>query len=67
MILTLHDLGSNHWSLAQFCSLACMRQVTERSLLVHICVPGQETGAEDADTVPSLQVTTIYCTTVRLW
>lgn len=67
MILTLHDLGSNHRSVAQFCSLACMRPVTERSLLVHICVPGQETGAEDADTVPSLQVTTIYCTTVRLW
>ena len=57
MILTLHDLGSNHRSVAQFCSLTCMRSVTERSLLVHICVPGQETGAEVADTVPSLQVT----------
>ena len=56
MILTLHDLGTNHRSLARFCSLASMRMVTERSLVIHVCVPGQETGASDTHTVPSLQV-----------
>ena len=56
MILTLHDLGTNHRSLARFCALASMRLVTERSLVIHVCVPGQETGAGDADTLPSLQV-----------
>ena len=60
VILTIHDLVTNHRSLARFCSLACMRPVAERSLVVHICVPGQETGAEDTDTLPSLQVTTMY-------
>ena len=56
VILTLHDLGTNHRSVARFCSLASMRLVAERSLVIHVCVPGQETKASDIHTVPSLQV-----------
>ena len=56
MILTLHDLGTNHRSVARFCSLASMRLVTERSLVIHVCIPGQETRASDTHTVPNLQV-----------
>ena len=56
VILTLHDLGTNHRSVARFCSLTSMRLVTERSTVIHVCVPGQETKASDIHTVPSLQV-----------
>jgi len=47
VFLTVHDIGSNHNSWVSFAKQEEMNGVTEKSLYLHICVPGQETGAED--------------------
>ena len=55
--LTVHDIGSNHKPLARFAALPCMEEISSRAVFVHVCVPGQDRGAEDfgAD-FPSMQV-----------
>ena len=55
--LTVHDIGSNHKPLARFAALPCMEEISSRAVFVHVCVPGQDRGADDfgAD-FPSMQV-----------
>jgi len=47
VFLTVHDIGSNHNSWVSFSKQEVMNSVTEKSLLLHVCVPGQDPGAED--------------------
>jgi len=56
VFLTVHDIGSNHKPLARFAALPCMEEISSRAVFVHVCVPGQDRGAEDfgAD-FPSMQ------------
>jgi len=43
-------------SMYKFCSLPCMKSVTERSVIVHICLPGQQNSADDhSGDFPNLQ------------
>ena len=55
-LVTLHDLGSSHLSMSELFSLPCLSQLTSRSLLVHLSLPGQQPAAPDQEqTFPSLQ------------
>ena len=57
VIVTVHDIGTSHQSLLSFCSLPCIKAVAQRSLIVHVCLPGQEPQAEKLDgQYPSMQV-----------
>ena len=47
MIVTIHDIGTSYQSLHTFCCLPSMQQVAERSLIVHVSLPGQHPGAPD--------------------
>jgi len=56
VLVTVHDVGTSHQSLLSFCSLGCIRHVAQRSLIVHVCLPGQQPGAEDLEgEYPSMQ------------
>ncbi|XP_018900286.2 uncharacterized protein ZK1073.1 isoform X1 [Bemisia tabaci] len=59
IFLTVHDLGSNHHSWEDFVSLPCMTEVKDRSIFIHVDVPGHEDNAPplpDSYQFPSLQV-----------
>ena len=57
VIVTIHDIGCSYQNLHKFCSHPSMTHVTERSCYVHICLPGQEPGAEAIETdYPGIQV-----------
>jgi len=47
VFLTVHDIGSNHNSWVSFAKHESMNSVTEKVLFLHVCIPGQESGAED--------------------
>jgi len=56
VFLTVHDIGSNHKPLARFSALPCMEEISSRAVFVHVCVPGQDRGAEDFGAeFPSMQ------------
>ena len=57
VIVTIHDIGCSYQNLHKFCSHPSMKQVTERSCYVHICLPGQEPEADNIDAeYPGMQV-----------
>jgi len=47
IFLTVHDLGCNHTSFHDFVEHPCMQDIKERSIFIHIDVPGQEDGSPD--------------------
>ncbi|XP_065354078.1 uncharacterized protein ZK1073.1 isoform X2 [Cloeon dipterum] len=47
LFLTVHDLGTNHSSFHDFVSHPCMCEIKERSVFIHVDVPGQEDNAPD--------------------
>lgn len=47
VFLTVHDMGSNHTSWVDFVEHPVMRETKERSVFIHVDVPGQEDGAPD--------------------
>ncbi|VVC31635.1 Hypothetical protein CINCED_3A009385 [Cinara cedri] len=49
IFLTVHDLGCNHIVFENFVNQPCMSEIKDRSIFVHIDVPGHE---ENADTLP---------------
>ncbi|XP_075221869.1 uncharacterized protein ZK1073.1 isoform X2 [Lycorma delicatula] len=57
IFLTVHDLGCNHWSFEDFVNRPCMSDIKERSIFIHVDVPGHEDNAEALDPAqfPSLQ------------
>lgn len=56
--MTVHDLGCNHHSFENFVNLPCMSDIKDRSVFIHIDVPGHEDNADvlPDDQFPSLQV-----------
>ncbi|GFY49666.1 uncharacterized protein ZK1073.1 [Trichonephila inaurata madagascariensis] len=58
VFLTVHDIGSNHSSFYTFVNHPSMTEIKQRSVFIHIDVPGQEDHAPDlpADYVfPTIQ------------
>lgn len=55
--LTVHDLGCNHYAIEDFISRPCMSEIKERSIFIHIDVPGHEELAENLpeNSFPTLQ------------
>uniref|UniRef100_A0A1B6CBP4 AB hydrolase-1 domain-containing protein n=1 Tax=Clastoptera arizonana TaxID=38151 RepID=A0A1B6CBP4_9HEMI len=49
VFLTVHDLGCNHYSFQDFVNRPCMSDIKERSIFIHVDVPGHE---DNADTLP---------------
>ncbi|KAF7639655.1 hypothetical protein Mgra_00000981 [Meloidogyne graminicola] len=47
VVLTVHDVGTNHKSFINFVNHSSMESVKERTIFLHVCVPGQEDGAPD--------------------
>ncbi|XP_046658900.1 uncharacterized protein ZK1073.1 isoform X2 [Homalodisca vitripennis] len=58
VFLTVHDLGCNHYSFEDFINKPCMSDIKERSIFIHVDVPGHEDNADplpDSFQFPSLQ------------
>ncbi|GMT06880.1 hypothetical protein PENTCL1PPCAC_29054, partial [Pristionchus entomophagus] len=47
VILTVHDVGTNHKSFARFTQHPSMADVKAKAVFLHVCVPGQEDGAAE--------------------
>lgn len=47
VFLTVHDMGCNHSSWVEFVNHPVMRETKDRSIFIHIDIPGQEDNAED--------------------
>uniref|UniRef100_A0A146LIX3 Uncharacterized protein ZK1073.1 n=1 Tax=Lygus hesperus TaxID=30085 RepID=A0A146LIX3_LYGHE len=58
VFLTVHDLGCNHYSWDDYVNRPCMSEIKERSIFIHVDVPGHEENAVRlADgAFPTLQV-----------
>ncbi|KAI1725449.1 ndr family domain-containing protein [Ditylenchus destructor] len=47
VILTVHDVGTNHKSFVRFVNHPSMADVKQNAIFLHVCVPGQEDHAPD--------------------
>jgi len=47
VILTVHDVGSNHKSFVKFVNHPSMTDVKQKTIFLHVCIPGQEDNALD--------------------
>ncbi|CAG0879622.1 unnamed protein product [Darwinula stevensoni] len=47
VFLTIHDLGCNHTSFHDFVEHPAMSEIKQRSVFIHVDVPGQEDNAPD--------------------
>jgi len=47
VVLTVHDIGSNHKPLVRFVSGSSMQNMTMRVCYLHVCLPGQDVNAAD--------------------
>lgn len=57
--LTVHDLGTNHRSFLDFVNSPCMQEIKDRSIFVHVDMPGHHDNADnlpDGFEYPSLDV-----------
>jgi len=55
IILTVHDVGTNHKSFVRFVDHPSMAGVKANAIFLHVCIPGQEDNAPDfTDPFPSL-------------
>lgn len=55
VFLTVHDMGSNQESMVEFTQQPAMAAIASRCVFIHIGIPGQEKGAADLETFPSMQ------------
>lgn len=49
-ILTVHDLGNDHWSMSEFVNSSPMKSLRTRITFIHVDLPGQE---DNAPTLPT--------------
>jgi len=55
ILMTIHGVGQSHRDWVQFMTHEDMADTVARSLVLHVCLPGQDQGAEDlTDSFPSL-------------
>lgn len=58
VFVTVHDLGSNHMTWVQFLEHPAIKETRERSIFIHVVVPGQDDNATDLPndmSFPSMQ------------
>jgi protein NDRG1 len=67
VFLTIHDVGSSYNSWVNFISHEDMKEVKDRSLFLHVCMPGQQAEEEDLSPdymFPSMQMLGMNLVTV---
>uniref|UniRef100_A0A914YUF6 Uncharacterized protein n=1 Tax=Panagrolaimus superbus TaxID=310955 RepID=A0A914YUF6_9BILA len=47
VIVTVHDVGTNHKSFIRFVNHPAMADVKQKAIFLHVCIPGQEEHAPD--------------------
>jgi len=47
VFLTVHDIGNNHSSFQDFVDHPCMAEIKQRSVFIHVDVPGQHDNSDD--------------------
>ena len=47
VFLTVHDIGKSHEAFIDFFNTERMKWAHDNCIVIHVCVPGQEPGAED--------------------
>jgi protein NDRG1 len=47
VIITVHDVGTNHKSFIRFVNHPSMADVKQKAVFLHVCIPGQEDHAPD--------------------
>lgn len=52
VFLTVHDLGCNYMAWVQFLEHPVMKETRERSIFIHVVVPGQDDNADDLPNEP---------------
>ncbi len=55
VFLTVHDVGENHNSWQRFANYPAMTEIKEKAIFIHVDLKGQEDGAEDIDSFPTMQ------------
>ncbi|CAL4085701.1 unnamed protein product, partial [Meganyctiphanes norvegica] len=56
--LTIHDMGSNYQNMVDFVNHPVMKETKDRSIFIHVSIPGQEDNAADLPndfTFPKMQ------------
>jgi len=56
--LTIHDMGSNYQNMVDFVNHPVMKETKDRSIFIHVGIPGQEDNAQDLPnefTFPKMQ------------
>eukprot|EP00090_Calanus_glacialis_P013875 TRINITY_DN2250_c0_g1_i2.p1 TRINITY_DN2250_c0_g1~~TRINITY_DN2250_c0_g1_i2.p1 ORF type:complete len:322 (-),score=110.47 TRINITY_DN2250_c0_g1_i2:163-1128(-) len=67
VLLTIHDVGSSYNSWVNFTSHEDMKEVKDRSLFLHVCMPGQKAEEDDLSPdymFPSMQMLGMNLVTV---
>merc|ERR1711892_1370222 len=65
VFLTIHDVGSSYKNWMRFTSQDCLKEAKEKSVFLHVSLPGQQPAADDLDQVfPSMQALGMNLVTV---
>ena len=65
VFLTIHDVGSSYKNWMRFTSQDCMKEAKDKSVFLHVSLPGQQPAADDLDQVfPSMQALGMNLVTV---
>jgi len=55
VFLTAHDVGSNHHAWLRFANSPAMAEIREKAVFLHVDLLGQEDGADEIKSFPSMQ------------
>ena len=55
VFLTVHDVGVNHNGWRRFVNSPAMAEIREKAVFLHVDLSGQEDGAEEISSFPSMQ------------
>jgi len=55
VFLTVHDVGSNHHAWLRFANSPAMAEIREKAVFLHVDLLGQEDGADEIKSFPSMQ------------
>merc|ERR1711892_397862 len=65
VFLTIHNVGSSYKNWMRFTSQDCMKEAKDKSVFLHVSLPGQQSAADDLDQVfPSMQALGMNLVTV---
>jgi hypothetical protein len=55
VFMTIHDVGSNHHAWLRFANSPAMAEIREKAVFLHVDLLGQEDGADEIKSFPSMQ------------